>query len=369
MGKRELILMVIFVALGVGVYQVTAPAAPADASGFSLSRLWQFARAHVQGPTERRTVTRTATLTPATDLTTVAVDDLRGVVIVEGSARGDIEVRLEAGLAGIDAQDLDAQEQALGLTLEATGATAHVRLSFAPSGRSPRHELRLALPQGLKVQLTGRGRAEVRGVAGLELDQYAGQLRTDSIVGPITGTLDNARVELGAGASLDLRTEHGRLRAEAPRQVTIAAERGSIELVQPAGQVTLKTDFARMEVRGTGGPVTVTGKGGVITLREVRHPLSIDADRLTVTAELEAPAASRIAITDDNVELLLPRQGGVQLEATVEGGDLRAPEGLSPVRTDRASTLTAAVAGGGPVIRVDVKQGDLRIRTRTAPGT
>ena len=63
MGKRELLLLVVFVVLGVGVYQVSAPAAPADAPGFSLSRLVQMAKAHFHGPQVRRTVTRTATLT------------------------------------------------------------------------------------------------------------------------------------------------------------------------------------------------------------------------------------------------------------------------------------------------------------------
>ena len=97
MGKRELLLLVVFVVLGVGVYQVSAPAAPADAPGFSLSRLVQMAKAHFHGPQVRRTVTRTATLTVPEGIDTLDLGEIRGAVVRRrhgparglGAARGD----------------------------------------------------------------------------------------------------------------------------------------------------------------------------------------------------------------------------------------------------------------------------------------
>ena len=77
-----------------------------------------------------------------------------------------------------------------------------------------------------------------------------------------------------------------------PPRSSIRADRGSVDIVDPAGPVEIKTDFCRMDIRGTGGPVKITGEGGIIDLREVTHPLTIDADRLTVTAELDAPVAT-----------------------------------------------------------------------------
>ena len=62
MGKRELLLVVVFVVLGLGVYQVTAPASEPGAPGFSIGRLVQFAKAHFHGAQVRRTVERTARL-------------------------------------------------------------------------------------------------------------------------------------------------------------------------------------------------------------------------------------------------------------------------------------------------------------------
>ncbi len=368
MGKRELLLLVVFVVLGVGVYQATAPAAPADGQGFSLARLVQFAKAHFHGARERRTVTRTATLTPAAGVTTVEIEEFRGTIIIEGSDRQDVEVHLEATLSGIDDEDLDMQEKGVGLMLEDEGTNATLRVQH-DDGRRPRMELRIAMPHALKAQLTGRGVAEVRGIGGLHLDEYRGELTTEALDGPVTGQLNDARAEFGAGATLKLDTRNGRLRAEAPAAVTIDAERGTIDIVDPAGPVTLKTDYARMEIRGTGGPVTVTGEGGVIDLRDVAHPLTIKAERLTVSAEMQAPVPTTIEVEDDTVELTLPREGGVQLDASIEHGTLRVPDGFDKTRTETTEAVTAAVAGGGPLVKVAVDRGELRIRTRATPGT
>ncbi len=369
MGKRELLLMVVFVVLGVGVYQVTAPAAPAEGPGFSLSRFVQFAKAHFHGAQERRTVTRIATLVPGAGLDTLAVSEFRGTIIVEGTDRPDVEVQLEAVLAGIDEEDLNLQEKDLGVALKADGARATVDVTHGEHARRPRMELRIAVPRTLKAELTGRATAEVRGVAALHLAGYQGDLEVEGLSGPITGDMDNGRAEFGVGATLDLRTSNVRLHAAAPRAVTVDAERGNTEIVDPAGPVTLKTDYARMEIRGTGGPVTVTGEGGVIHVRDVAHPLTIEAHRLTVTAELQQPVATTIAIEDDTVELTLPRDGGLQLDASIQNGALRVPDGFTTTRTGTTDAVAVAVAGGGPIVKVTVDRGELRIRSRATPGT
>ena len=366
MGKRELLLLVVFLVLGIGVYQVTAPAAPADAPGFSLQRLMQFAKAHFHGARERRTVTRTATFTPRAGIETIAIAGVRGTVVVEGADRDDVEVRLDAALAGLDDEDLTAQEKKLELTVNDDEHVATVKIDFDHPGRRPRYEMRVQVPHRMKVQLgDGRASAEVRAVAALHLVDFQGDLTTESIAGPITGELRDVRAEFGDGATLDLQTKNGRLHAESPAAVTIDGTRGAIEIVDPAGPVTLKTDYCRMEVRGTGGPVKVTGEGGVIELREVAHPLTIEAERLTVNAELAAPVATSIVIEDDTVEVSLPREGGLQLEASIEDGVLRVPEELNPTKSAGKESVTAAINGGGPLVKIAVDRGELRIRTRS----
>lgn len=370
MGKRELLLLVVFVVLGVGVYQVSAPAAPADAPGFSLSRLFQMAKAHLHGPQVRRTVTRTSTLAVARDVETLDLGDIRGNISVEGTDSADVSVRLEAMLGGMDDADVDRQEKAVQLEMKVDGSTAILSLHSRAEGPRPRYDVRVEMPKRLKLRLAGRGTAEVSGIAGLELDEYRGELTTETISGPITGDIRDARAEFGAGANLDLDTRNARVRADGPASVNLRSDRGSVDIVDPKGAVAIKTDFCRMDIRGTGGPVTITGEGGTIDLRDVAHPLTIEADRLTVSAELAAPVATTIVVGDDTVDVTLPRQGGVQLEASIEDGALRVPADLTTTKNERTESVSAAIAGGGPVVKLVVKEGELRIRTRAAnPGT
>lgn len=366
MGKRELLLLVVFVVLGVGVYQVTAPAAPADAPGFSLGRLVDFAKSHFHGPQARRTVARTATLAPGADVEFLDLTDVQGPVIVEGSDRADIQVRLDATLAGMDTADLDRQEKALTVALAAAGPNATLRLEHDTRGRRVRLELRVDVPKRMKVRLGGtRYSAEVRGVAGLDLAEYAGDLRVEDLTGPVTGLYKSGRAEFGKGAVLQLKTESGRLRVERPASVTLDSERTGIDIIDAAGPITIKEDYARMDIRGTGGPVKVTGDGGTIALRQLTHAVVIDATRLTVDAEIDAPVPVVIAVKDDDVDVSLPRTGGVNLEVTVADGDLRLPEGLTATVADTKQSVTTAVAGGGPLVKLTLERGTMRVRGRS----
>lgn len=364
MGKRELLLLVVFVVLGVGVYQVAAPAAPADAPGFSLSRLVQMAKSHFHGPAIRRTVTRTARLTPSAGVTTVDLGDIRAAIIVEGSDREDVQVTLEAMIGAMDEADATRQEQAMTLAIDSAADRAVVSVKTDETMRQPRFELRVELPHRMAVSLGGRGSADVRSVSGLRLAEFRGELTTADLRGPVTGELRDSRAEFGAGATLQLHVERGRVRADAPAAVTLEIDHASLDILDPAGAVQLTQEQCRIDIRGTGGPVKVTGQGGTIILRQVVHPLTIEAHRLTVNAELDAPVATTIAIENDDVEVTLPRQAGVQLDAAVTDGELRLPDGLELTRTDEKQSFSGPIAGGGPLVKVTLDDGTMRIRSR-----
>jgi hypothetical protein len=369
MGKRELLLLVVFVVLGVGVYQVTAPAAPAEGKGFSIGRMFQFAKAHIQGHQERRTVSRTATLTPAAGVETVVISEIRGAIVVEGTDKAEIEVRLEASLSGIDEEDLAAQEKTLTLEAVNDGKHAAINLEFDHHGNRPRHEMRITVPKHLKVQLTGRATAEVRGVAGLHLESFGGELEVEGLTGPVTGDTERLQADFGPGAVLQFSSHEGRIRADAPREVQMTCERTTIEVVDPTGPVTFTEDYCRMDVRRSGGPIKITGDGGTVELRQITHPLTIQAERLTVSAELESAVPTTIQVEEDNVEVTLPRDGGIDLEAVTTDGDLRAPSDLTVTAHENGSTLKQPLNGGGVPVKLEVTRGWLRLRTRGGAGT
>lgn len=366
MGKRELLLLVVFVVLGIGVYQVSAPAAPADSPGFSLTRLVQMAKAHIHGPSVRRTVAKTAHATPGEGVTVVDLGEIRGAVIIEGSDREDVEVRLETTIGGMDEADLNRQDKELTLEVKDDGDVAAVRVGFDTSGRWPRFELHVKMPARMKARIGGRGSADVRGIAGLDLAEYRGELTTEALHGPVTGETRDAKAEFGPGATLTFTAERGRVRADAPALVTLEGNHATIDIVDPAGPITLKQEQCRIDVRGTGGPVTVTGEGGTIELRQATHPIDIKADRLTVTAELDAPVPTVIAIENDDVEVTLPRGGGVDLDVSVQDGQLRLPEDWKATESERQQKYTGKVGAGGPLVKATLDRGTMRIRSRGA---
>ena len=244
MGKRELLLLVVFVVLGVGVYQVSAPAAPADAPGFSLSRIVQMAKSHFGGPAVR---------TAGDPDRHAHADrrghdprprrDPRGGVVVEGSDRADIQVRLEAVLGGMDEADLARQEKACALELKSEGPTATAAVDFDDDrAAAPLRTARRDAAAAEGRRSSGRGSAEVRGIAGLATGRVPGRTHAAELTGPVTGEMRDARAEFGAGATIDLETRTGacsRRSAGVGRPAQRARRRSTWST--PPGPVTIKT--------------------------------------------------------------------------------------------------------------------------------
>ena len=62
------------------------------------------------------------------------------------------------------------------VSLKSDNEVAAVSVGFDHTGRPPRFELHVRVPARLKARIGGRGSAEVRGVAGLDLAEFRGEL-------------------------------------------------------------------------------------------------------------------------------------------------------------------------------------------------
>src|SRR3954470_19787609 len=113
MGKRELVLVAVFVVIGVAIYQVTAPPLAPGQEGFSFGRVIQNIHRGIQGRRARATVesTRTEPLDPA--ITELRLNVRAGDVTVVGEDRTDAVFTLTVSSNGSD--DADAKRLA-GLT-------------------------------------------------------------------------------------------------------------------------------------------------------------------------------------------------------------------------------------------------------------
>src|SRR4051812_28142721 len=94
MGKRELLLVLCFVIVGVVVYQVTAPAPGPGDRGLSLGRLIEAARREIGGTRAMAELTTTASHKLSPELTELRITGPISEVAVQGEDRADVESTL-----------------------------------------------------------------------------------------------------------------------------------------------------------------------------------------------------------------------------------------------------------------------------------
>lgn len=361
MGKRELLLVVFFAVVGAVLYQATAPPPPPGATGFSLTNLMRGARSHLGDRDATRVVTRTTSLASLPESVTLHLDDFRGRLEVVGEDTDTVVASLDVTLRGLDEGDLDEQDAAIALDVVAEGDRVTVSTRQREMGPRGDQAMRVRVPRRLALQLSGRGVADVRGVASARIDAYRGDLVVEDVQGAVTGSHRDGRAEFGAGTSLDLETQRSTLRLVRPAAVTLDAEATDIEVTDAAGAVSIEQQRCTTEVVGGEGPLTVRGAGGTIKLRNIRSAIDIDAQRLTVSMIMAAPAPARIAIEGDDVEVTLP-PGGVEVAAQIERGALRAPDALTSTSDGDVHRAEGTLEGGGPRITLEVVRGSLTIR-------
>lgn len=363
MGKRELLLVVVFVVLGTVLYQATAPPAPEGGGGFSLREMFRAARGHFGDRRASRTLTRQAQMDVPADVDTLAIDDFRGRIEVTGTDEAAIDATVDATLHGLDEADLDTQDTALALRVETNGPTATVTLAYREMGPRPDQTLRIRVPRRLRLKLGGRGVAQVTGLAGAEFDTYRGDLFVEDMTGPVTGSQREGRAEFGPGVTLDIATERGTLRVVRPASLTLRAEATDVEVLDAEGPVSIDQERCTIEVIGGDGEIEVTGQGGTIKLRNVASAVDIDAERLTVSMTMAEAVPVELKIVADDVDVTLP-DAGVELVAEVIRGELRVPSALAPATEGDTRRATGALNGGGPRVGLTVTRGSLTVRQR-----
>lgn len=362
MGKRELLLVFVFVILGTVLYQATAPPPPEGSRGFSFMEMFRAARSGMGERNARRAETRTAEFEVPANVNTLDLGSFQGRLLITGSGRATAAASLEATLYGVDEADLDQQAETLQLTSDVTDGALVLGTAWRDIGARPDYALTLRIPSALRVRVGGRGTVDVSGTAGIDLVDYRGDVIARRLTGPVKGTHRDGRADFDAGATLDFETSRGTVRANAPASTTLKATMSDIEVMDAAGPVTLDQTRCTIEILRAAGSVLVRGTGGTLKLRDVRAPVEIDAERLTVSTTMATAVPMRIHVRQDDVDVMLPEQG-VTLEVSADRGQLRVPTALPVTEDGGLRRAGGPVNGGGPVVSLKVERGTLTVRT------
>ena len=216
MGKRELVLIALFVAVGVVVYQFTAPPAPAG-SDLSVGGLFQRMKRGMQGPRAMASADWAHTYpVPATAQKLRLVFPRSCDLTIVGSDRDDLSVEMKVSARGYAEAEANDAASSAKVTIEPSGDTVAVTGAWNDrrDGQRPfvtQVAITLAIPRRLQVNLTPHiGQLTVKDVAALDATMSRGETRVTGTAGDVSLGHIGGALEVTGGAALKLNARNSR---------------------------------------------------------------------------------------------------------------------------------------------------------------
>jgi len=374
MGKRELLLVICFVVVGVVVYQVTAPTPAPGERGLSLGRLIEAARREVGGNRAMAEVTTTTTHALTSEITELRITGSISEVEVQGEDRSDIESTLFVNSRAYN--DAEAKQYAAEskLVADQTASALILRMQFPTPGRQ-RSTVKLKVPARLRIRVEpGSGTLDVKNVAAVEIAGTRGEVTLSQIAGRVEVSHRGGEVTIQDAGSLDFNGRAGSLKLTGVRgdtsikmdgggEITVANLAGSLNLESRNTEVTLEN------LESTRGPIRVNSIAGSVKIKGLKSEARIDVRNAELDVAMTGAATVAIYTENDRVALT-PPPGGYTLDVLVIDGEIKPAERISELglratrENDKEARLVGAIKGGGPTITVRATRGNLELMSR-----
>jgi hypothetical protein len=373
MGKRELLLVLCFVIVGVVVYHVTAPAPGPGDRGLSIRRLIEAARREVGGNRATAELTTTTSHMLSPELTELRIMGQISELAVQGEDRSDVESTLYVSSRAYNDDEAKQYAQQSKLVADQTASALILRMQFPTPGRQ-RSTLKLKVPKRLHVRVEpGSSTLEVKNVAAVEIAGTRGETKLSGISGRVEVSHRGGEVTIEDAGSLEFNGRSGSLKLTGVRGDTrIKMEGGGeISATNLAGGLDIEsrnTEVTLENLEPTRGPIRVTTIGGSVTIKGLKSEARIDGRNADLKVAMVA--AAPVSIYNENATLeLSPPPGGFNLDAVVIEGRIT-PDNvaeelrLTVTRTEqpREARLVGPVKGGGPTITIRSTRGDLELQ-------
>ena len=341
MGRRELALIVGFVVAGLLVWQVTAP--QAEGPGFSLGSWLSEVRRDMRGRRASAELTTSPAIPGDASINELRIT-LSGDVTIKGEDRSDIKSELKVVSDGFDEAEAKQLAGESKLKVDRLADSVILGFTFPQPGRQT-SKLTLLVPSRLRIQIDGRGTAEVSGVDTVTLARQGGQLKLTSVKGVVKGesrgglTLDGAEaVDLSvAGGQTVLKNVRG--------DVRLNVRGGEVRLDKANGRFTVNGTDTRVRVDGVAGETRAEMVEGDLELNDISAPVEIDTRNTPVTMGFIRAVTAKVQVRDGSLELVLPKDAAsYSLDARASGGELRVPEGLQ--KTTEGTDTAVKKTGG-----------------------
>jgi len=367
MGKRELLLICAFVAVGATVYYATAPAPAPGQQGFSLARIVDHLRREIHGNRSSAEVKTTTAIPLKRGVTEVRFETGNAPITISGENRDDVLCELQAWSSGYD--EIEAKRYAGETLLRTTEAGVSLVIGIKyPEPATQRATLVVRMPAAMAVRIQpSRGKLEIVDVRSVELVEARGQVVVRRIGGRLTAAHRGGTLTIEGVSALKLNTRGSTVvlkdvKGEAVMQVQAGELRGQ----SLAGPVEIESNGTRItldDLTTTRRPIRINAVGGSVTMAGLRTDTRIDGRDTRIDVTLDQPAPLAIYNeAEEPMDVTLPATG-FQLDALATDGRLTVPEGLAEVKTTENEQRASGVIGsGGPTVTLRSSRGNITIK-------
>jgi hypothetical protein len=378
MGKRELVLISVFVALGFVVYQLTAPPAPPGSEGISLSGILRNMKRGVQGARESATADSQQTVPVAPNVKELRINIGRpGDLTVTGEDRPDAAVEMHVTGRGFDQAEAKATASAPKLKVEQVGDTLVVSLDNSATRALPRNNVigQTAIVVKVPTRLTLRtephvGRFIASALAGAEIMSSRGETRITGFTGRVVVTHSGGPIEIDDLPALKLNARNSRATVKHVNgPVALDAIGGEVAISDVVGPLEIEarnTDVRLESIKTLKGPLRINATGADIRIDGLRTEARIDGRNTPMDVTLAAPAAVTIYNLGE-IRVTAP-PGGYSLDAVATEGRITMEDADGSVKPSEGNDPRAAgpVRGGGPTLTLRATRGSITVRKPAA---
>jgi hypothetical protein len=373
MGKRELVLIALFVLAGVVVYQVTAPPAPAG-TDLSVGGIFQRMRRNMQGARESATGESHRSIPVAASVQTVRINLPRASdLTITAAVRDDISIDVRTTARGYTQGEAKALADAASVAADTTADAIALSGSWddrrGPSGFVTQATISIALPRRLAVRLEPHiGLLSATGVASIESMGSRGETHVLDTPGAVVLTHTGGTLEVRGGASLKLTSRNSRgevTKIDGPTRIDATGSR--LTLTEIAGPLEIESrnaDINLERLTALKPSLRYNGSGGTLRIDGLRVESRIDGHNTDIDVKLDA--AAPVTIYNLGAIGVTAPPGGYTLDASASEGRITTDEpGITP--TDGAdSRAGGTVRGGGPALTLRATRGRIDIRRGSA---
>ena len=276
MGKRELLIVLGFIAAGVVAFQLSAPPAKESSSRFSFSRLLNEVRREMRGNQSHAAPPRTLTYAVAADITALRFSGAAGPVKVVGEERADVSLELTVFSTGETEAAAIATANKTSVEEDRLGGVLTLQVKFPPE-ETQTSQVVLKVPERLGLRLEGPRDTNVSHVRSLEISGVArGATLIDHIAEHVTGEQSAGSITLSAVKTLKMTLTRTRSRlsgitGEASLDVRdgdteITGSRGPLVIEERRGDITIRDHRGLVRVSGQDGQVRIAGAADEVRL-------------------------------------------------------------------------------------------------------